>query len=147
MTVQTRAADRDGIEVLFARLNKAHADKDPDAIVEAYAEDAVICDLAPPLSRRGIKRDEVAGWLATWDGPITIATRDLDLAIEGAMAFATALTRMRGSQGGVEQDIWFRTTLCLRRSGEDWRIVHEHTSVPFYMDGSYRAAVDLAPAE
>ena len=26
-----------------------------------------------------------------------------------------------------------------------WKIAHEHTSVPFYMDGSFRAAVDLEP--
>jgi PhnB protein len=26
-----------------------------------------------------------------------------------------------------------------------WKIVHEHSSTPFYMDGSYRAAVDLKP--
>jgi hypothetical protein len=24
-------------------------------------------------------------------------------------------------------------------------VTHEHMSVPFYMDGSYRAAVDLKP--
>jgi len=24
-------------------------------------------------------------------------------------------------------------------------VTHEHVSVPFYMDGSYRAAVDLKP--
>jgi ketosteroid isomerase-like protein len=26
-----------------------------------------------------------------------------------------------------------------------WKIAHEHTSVPFYMDGSFRAAIDLKP--
>jgi hypothetical protein len=26
-----------------------------------------------------------------------------------------------------------------------WKIVHEHTSVPFHMDGSFRAATDLTP--
>lgn len=38
-----------------------------------------------------------------------------------------------------------RVTLCLRRVGSAWMIVHEHESVPFYMDGSFRAAVDLQP--
>jgi ketosteroid isomerase-like protein len=41
--------------------------------------------------------------------------------------------------------MWYRVTLGLRRIDEQWLIVHEHTSVPFYMDGSFRAAVDLAP--
>lgn len=26
-----------------------------------------------------------------------------------------------------------------------WKIAHTHSSVPFYMEGSYRAAVDLHP--
>jgi ketosteroid isomerase-like protein len=42
-------------------------------------------------------------------------------------------------------DLWFRSTLGLRKSDGVWRIVHEHTSTPFYMDGSFRAAVDLKP--
>lgn len=146
MSLQTNPAEHAEIDGLFSRLSKAHADKDPDAIADAYAADAVIYDLAPPLGRRGMKRSEVAAWLATWDGPILIETRDADLTLEGGLAFSTALTRMRGRQGGVDQDIWFRATMCLRRGKAGWRIVHEHTSVPFYMDGSYRAATDLVPS-
>jgi ketosteroid isomerase-like protein len=38
-----------------------------------------------------------------------------------------------------------RATLCLLRAGGSWRIVHERTCVPFYMDGSLRPAFDLNP--
>jgi ketosteroid isomerase-like protein len=41
--------------------------------------------------------------------------------------------------------VWFRITFGLRRAAEGWTITHEHESVPFYMDGSLRAAVDLQP--
>jgi uncharacterized protein (TIGR02246 family) len=135
--------DRAKIEALFQGLAKAHADHDADAIVEAYAPDAVIFDLAPPLLRRGMSRDHVAAWLAGWDGPIKIETRDVGLTVDGDLACVSALNRMRGRQGGKDQDIWYRTTMCLRRISGRWRIVHDHASVPFYMDGSYRAAVDL----
>ena len=117
----------------------------PDAIVGAYAPDAVIFDLAPPLGRRGMTRDSVAAWLSGWDGPIQIDARDVDLTVDGDLAFVSALNRMRGRIGGEEQDLWYRTTMCLRRLSGRWRIVHDHASVPFYMDGSYRAAVDLKP--
>jgi ketosteroid isomerase-like protein len=40
---------------------------------------------------------------------------------------------------------WFRQTLCFRKINGAWTIVHEHESVPFYMDGSFRAAIDLKP--
>ena len=52
--------DRTEIEALFKQLVRAHADRDADAIVEAYTPDAVIYDLAPPLGRRGMNRDRVA---------------------------------------------------------------------------------------
>jgi uncharacterized protein (TIGR02246 family) len=138
-------ADRAQIEVLFKQLVRAHADRDADAIVEAYTPGAVIYDLAPPLGRRGMNRDRVAAWLASWDGPIHIDARDIDLTIEGDVAFASVLNRMRGLQSGEDRDLWYRTTMCLRKTNGRWRIVHEHSSVPFYMDGSYRAAVDLQP--
>jgi uncharacterized protein (TIGR02246 family) len=137
--------DRTEIEALFRQLVKAHAGHDADAIVDAYAPDAVFYDLAPPLGHRGIERDSIAAWLAGWEGPIRIDARDVDLTIDGSLAFVSALSRMRGRQGGEDQDMWYRTTLCLRRNGGRWRIVCDHASVPFYMDGSYRAAVDLKP--
>ncbi|PSJ47636.1 DUF4440 domain-containing protein [Zobellella endophytica] len=137
--------DRAEIESVLQRLTKAHADHDADTIADAYAPDAVIYDLAPPLGRRGIDRDYIDAWLAGWEGPIQLDSRDIDLAIEGTLAFVSALNRMQGRQGGAEQDMWYRTTLCLRKADGRWRIVCDHTSVPFYMDGSDRAAVDLKP--
>ena len=133
------------IDALFQALARAHADHDADAIAGAYAPDAVIFDLAPPLGHRGMTRDSVAAWLAGWEGPIHIDAVDVRLTVDGDMAFVSALNRMRGRQGGEDQDMWYRTTTCLLRIGGRWSIVHDHSSVPFYMDGSYRAAVDLKP--
>ena len=137
--------DRAEIEALFQKLARAHADHDADAIVEAYAPDAVIFDLAPPLGRRGMNRDNKAAWLAGWDGPIQIDARDVSLTVDGDLGFVSALNRMRGRQGGEDQDLWYRTTICLQKISGRWQIICDHSSVPFYMDGSYRAAVDLKP--
>ena len=46
---------------------------------------------------------------------------------------------------GEKSDLWFRATACFRRDDGHWRITHIHNSVPFAMDGSYRALVDLKP--
>jgi hypothetical protein len=46
---------------------------------------------------------------------------------------------------GGKDDLWFRHTLGFRKIDEQRKIVHEHESVPFYMDGSFKAAVDLKP--
>ena len=65
----------------------------------------------------------------------------------GDTAFAHGYMRMTGRKKGADHDVdfWMRETLCLARNGAGWRIVHEHTSVPFYMDGSSRPAFDLEP--
>ena len=36
-------------------------------------------------------------------------------------------------------------TVCPRKVDGTWRITQEHNSTPFYMDGSFKAAVDLQP--
>ncbi|MDD7940478.1 nuclear transport factor 2 family protein [Actinomycetospora lutea] len=41
--------------------------------------------------------------------------------------------------------LWFRSTYALRRRDGAWAIVHQHESVPFHMDGSFRAATELTP--
>ena len=49
------------------------------------------------------------------------------------------------SKSGKTSDVWFRSTLGFRKVGGEWKIVHEHESVPFLMDGSDKAALDLKP--
>lgn len=137
---------KDEIIGICQRLGEAHRDKDPDAILACYADDAVIYDLAPPLGRRGMGREGLAAWLATWDGPITMDAEDFDISIEGDLAYTSALNRIRGVKTDGEMiDLWFRTTLVFTKRDGRWRIVHDHSSVPFHMDGSFRAAIDLAP--
>ncbi len=44
---------------------------------------------------------------------------------------------------GYEDDLWYRLTLCFRRTGSALKVAHIHESTPCYMDGSNRAALDL----
>ena len=48
-------------------------------------------------------------------------------------------------QGGEEQDLWYRTMMLLRKISGRRKIVCDHSSVLFYMDGNDRAALDLKP--
>ena len=52
---------------------------------------------------------------------------------------------MGTKKDGEKVDLWMRCTAGLRRLGGAWKITHQHTSVPFLMDGSFKAAVDLKP--
>ena len=72
---------------------------------------------------------------------------DVDTAAAGDdVAFSTSLNRMRAtSTSGKQIDLWTRATIGFRKIDGRWLVVHEHVSVPFYMDGSERAALDLEP--
>ena len=58
----------------------------------------------------------------------------------------TIVNRISGTRtSGEDADVWARATVCYRKTDGKWMVAHEHVSVPFYMDGSNRAAVDLKP--
>jgi ketosteroid isomerase-like protein len=106
-------------------------------------------ELAPPLALEGVAaRDDEAldAWLQNWVGPIDIEVRALQVVASGSAGFAYGFNRLHGTQaGGRTVDFWFRSTLGFRKIDGAWKIVHAHSSVPFYMDGTFRAALDLKP--
>jgi uncharacterized protein (TIGR02246 family) len=122
--------------------------KDVERAVSCYAPDAVSFDLAPPLEYRGTEaiRRTLEEWFPTFLGPVGYGLHDLSVTVGGEVAFSRSLNHITGRRTNDEEtDVWVRVTVCYQRSGGKWVIAHEHVSVPFYMDGSYKAAVDLKP--
>jgi ketosteroid isomerase-like protein len=142
------ARDKADILALIEKLHQAHRNKDAAGIAATYAQDAAIFDLAPPLLHQGINVNEKRDWLNSWETPIKLEARDLRITVSGDFAFCHCFLRMSGTKRGPEGRVsfWMRETLCLERRANGWLIVHEHPSVPFYMDGSLRPAFfDLQP--
>ena len=111
-----------------------------------YTPDFVHFDLAPPLRSMGPDAGALSAWFETWRGPIGHESRDLAMTVGQDVAFCTSLDRMTGTKAdGARVDLWYRVTFGLRKIDGRWMIAHQHESVPFYMDGSYRAAIDLTP--
>ena len=120
--------------------------KNADAMTRHYVEDVVQFSLAPPLVSDAANAAGLNAWFATWQGPIDCEAHDLNIFVGGDTAFCHYLNHMRGTKtDGEKVDLWYRQTLGFARQAGTWKIIHEHESVPFYMDGSYRAAVDLKP--
>jgi len=144
MTEAIRANAEAGIRALIDDWAKAMRAKDADGVMSHYAADSVTFDLAPPLISTAADAKGLQAWFATWRGPLGYEIRDLNVRAGEDVAFCHSLTRLSGTKtDGEEADVWFRLTLGFRKIGGEWRIAHHHESVPFYMDGSYRAAVDL----
>jgi len=133
--------------VIEKRIDAIRA-KDAARAVEVLSNDVVAFELAPPLGLPpGAARDAdgFAAWLAGFE-EIDVEIRDLAIRAGDDVGFAHSLHHLKGTRaGGREVSLWMRSTLCFRREGDEWKIAHAHTSVPFHMDGSFRAAVDLTP--
>ena len=141
--------DEQQIRAVLTEFTAAIRDRDADAAIALLADDAVNFDLAPPL-RMGPKETHdpapLEQWFATWESPIVSEPGDLTIAVGGDVAYAYGLQHMTGKKkGGPEVDLWFRATACFRREAGRWRITHMHNSVPFAMDGSDKALLDLKP--
>jgi ketosteroid isomerase-like protein len=147
MKAPTAQQDQAAILSLLENNVQAHRDKNAASIAASYAPDAAVFNLAPPLAHQGIDVKEKQAWLDSWDGPVEIEPRDMQVTVNGNIAFAHGYMRMAGRKQDAGRDIhfWMRETVCLERREGKWRIVHEHTSVPFYMDGMPRPAFDLQP--
>jgi ketosteroid isomerase-like protein len=139
--------DEADIRDLVESMLKANHDKNADAFAAPFAPDATVFNLAPPLVHHGIDLKEKQAWYDSWATPVDLESRDLKVTVRGDLAFCHGYLRMTGTKKGAEGQVsfWMRETLCFERQGSEWKIVHEHTSVPFYMDATLRPAFDLRP--
>jgi uncharacterized protein (TIGR02246 family) len=145
MTGKSESNDERAILGLIESFKQGHHDKNAAAVAVLYAPDATIFDLAPPLGY-AVDREGLEQWFATKDGPIGIEVQGLVLDIEDSLATGHGYMRVSTETGAGAEAWWMRFTMIFRRQPDGaWRIAHDHSSVPFYMDKSARAALDLVP--
>ncbi len=139
------------IGAVLAEHSAAHAARDVTRLLALYAPEAASYTLAPPLQQgpdteygtpEGLQR-----WFDTFDGPVGILYRDPAVVTSGDVAFVHCLTQMTATPlgSGDSFSFWLRSTFGLRQVEGRWLIAHRHESVPFHMDGSFRAATELEP--
>jgi PhnB protein len=139
---------QDQVRALLESWAAAIRAKDVSAVVSLYAPEIVSFDLAPPLVFAGLDslRTSLEAWFPTFRGPVGYEILGLTITSGEDVAFARSLNRISGERtNGETVDVWVRATFGCRRIGGKWLIAHEHVSVPFYMDGSDKAALDLTP--
>jgi uncharacterized protein (TIGR02246 family) len=108
---------------------------DYSGILAHHDQDVVMFDVPPPLQSRGL--DE---YRKTWDlffkyhdPSQAFDIEQLAITAGEDVAFAVAIMRCGSatvSGPPVEGGFPFRLTIGLRKVGGDWRIAHEHHSVP-----------------
>ena len=145
---QAAKVEEANIRALLEDWASAVRAKDSERVMSHYIPDILLFDLVPPLQYRGVDayRKSLQEWFLTFQGPVGYEIRDVSITTGDGVAFSHSLNRISGRRtNGEETDVWVRATVCYRKINSTWMVAHEHVSVPFYMDGSVRAAVDLKP--
>lgn len=108
---------------------------DLPAILAHHEQDIIMFDVPPPLQSRGMEE-----YTKTWDlffryhtPPQAFDIEELAITAGGDVAFAVAIMRCGSAPPSgppVPGGFPFRLTIGLKKIGGEWRITHEHHSVP-----------------
>ena len=131
------AVDDEEVRIRALLENWADAVRRHDlpAILAHHEQDMLMFDLPPPLQCKGIE-----AYKQTWDLMFRYHKpgagfdfRELSVTAGADVAFAAAIMWCGpdSSPNPADKDgFLFRLTVCLRKVDGDWRIAHEHHSVP-----------------
>jgi len=120
---------------LFDFFSDAVYNKDVEAYLELYDEQVLVFDMWQAWSYEGLPawRKMVEGWFSSLGSDRDRVTfRDKHVEVAGDMGFVTAIVRFAAvSEAGEElRFLDNRLSWVIRRSGDAWKIVHQHTSGP-----------------
>ena len=109
--------------------------KDVDAFAALYDDDVHIFDMWGTWSLRGVEawRNMAADWFSSLGTErVIVDAKEAKTTMIGELAIGHAiLTYTAVSTDGKElRSLNNRITVALRRTGESWRVFHEHTSAP-----------------
>lgn len=125
----------DPVREAIAQYCAAAYDKDVEAFVALYSDDVHVFDMWNTWEMRGMAawRSMAEGWFSSLgDERVVVTAAGVASTVTGDLALGHAtLTYTAMSADGKElRSLDNRITIALRRSGDAWKIFHEHTSGP-----------------
>jgi ketosteroid isomerase-like protein len=132
---------------LIESWGEALKDKDVEGIMSYYSSDISVFGLTPPLHYTGLEahRKHWKKLFAMFEGPVDHDIRDLSIIAGEEIAFSQCLDRISGTMSNGEKGgVWTRASVCYRKIDDEWKITHEHVSVPSNL-ATGEASLDLKP--
>jgi uncharacterized protein (TIGR02246 family) len=125
--------DEARIRALFEQWAKAVRAQDYAAIRSNHDAHVLMFDVPPPFQSRGVD-----AYMATWDmfykyaeRPVAFDFTEIEVTCGLEVAFVTAIGHcVTTDPRGNREPLDFRLTMGLKKLAGDWRIAHEHHSVP-----------------
>jgi uncharacterized protein (TIGR02246 family) len=125
--------DQLAIRALIDRWSEAVRREDFTAIRADHDENILMFDVPPPFLSRGIDAymDTWRLFFANVEKPVTFNFEDIEITAGSDVAFATATGRcVNIDRSGKREPLEFRLTMGLKKIEGNWRILHEHHSLP-----------------
>lgn len=123
-----------------------------EAIMSFYDPSLVAFDIAPPLrfiSATEYRKNWESMFTTMFNFPVNYEFSEEKIMVSGDLAVFHALIHTKGTfkhpEPGQENEMegWIRYSCCLKKANHQWKIHHEHCSVPVAEDG--RALMNLKP--
>jgi uncharacterized protein (TIGR02246 family) len=126
-------SDEAEILALIDRWALAVRSEDHAAIRAAHDPHILMFDVPPPFASRGLD-----AYMSTWHlffdhapKPVTFTLEDIEVTASPSVAFATAKGRCISIDPHHQPEpLEFRLTIGLKKIDHQWRITHEHHSLP-----------------
>ena len=133
------ASDVTKIKALENKFAAAFVAKDVNGIMSVYLPDETlfVFDVVPPRQYVGAKayRKDWEDYIATLKGPVKFEISDLSIAVDGNLGWGHSIQHVSSTDTkGQPVDLTVRVTDVYRKIKGNWRIVHEHVSVPVDLD-------------
>ena len=115
--------------------------KDVDSLMRLYDERVMIFDAWDTWTYEGAVawRKSVERWFSSLEtGKVRVNLTDVQTTVGQELAVVNAIVTYTGvsPEGKDIHSLQNRITWVLRLNGADWKIIHEHTSVPVDFDSS-----------
>jgi ketosteroid isomerase-like protein len=120
---------RQRIEALALTIRE----KDLDRLMTFYDPEVEVFDVRASLHVPGAAayRGNLQQWFDSFEGPLGFELHGLRIVPGETAAFCHYLALVTGARpGGRASGYWVRGTTCFERRDGEWRVTHEHISMP-----------------
>jgi uncharacterized protein (TIGR02246 family) len=126
------------VAALLESYREAVYAKDVEAFVAIFADDVRVFDMWGAWSHDGIDswREMAVGWFGSLgDELVRVEFDDVQTTVGDDTAVLSAFVTFAGlsAEGEELRSMNNRLTWGMRKTGEIWKVVHEHTSAPVEM--------------
>ncbi len=133
-TIENMSADEAEIRHMMHEWSRALEARDLDRLFRDYAPDAILYDAIPPYKTTGVDniRQSWANCLPYFPETFQSEHRDIRIHVAGDTAFMHCVHHFVTTPADHPcGQTWLRVTVGYRKISGQWKVIHEHVSLPY----------------